>query len=61
MTRLSFFIFIIRAILPSFAAQIIAGIITEKPFRRARFVLSAYIDGLKGRFDNEKPRRILYG
>jgi len=61
MTRLRFSIFMVRAILLSVAAQIIAGIITEKPFRRARFVLSAYIDGLKGIFDNEKPRRILYG
>ncbi|WBF08437.1 glycosyltransferase family 2 protein [Methanothermobacter thermautotrophicus] len=61
MGRGRFFIFMIRAVLLSAAAQIIAGIITEKPFRRARFVLSAYVDGLRGRFDNEKPRRILYG
>lgn len=61
MSRARFSIFMVRAILLSVAAQIIAGLITEKPFRRARFVLSAYIDGLRGRFDNEKPRRILYG
>lgn len=30
-------------------------------WRRARFLTSAYLDGLRGVFDNAKPRRILYG
>ena len=60
MGRARLFIFMVRAILLSVAAQIITGI-REKPFRRVRFILSAYSDGLRGRFDNEKPRRILYG
>ena len=55
------FMFMLRAVPLSVAAQIMAGIVTEKPLRRARFVLSAYIDGLRGRFDNEKPLKILYG
>lgn len=28
---------------------------------RVRFVVEAYLDGLKGNFDNEKPKIILYG
>ena len=40
----------------------ILGIILfdDNKYRRLRFVLSAYADGLKGKFDNEKPKRILY-
>jgi rhamnopyranosyl-N-acetylglucosaminyl-diphospho-decaprenol beta-1,3/1,4-galactofuranosyltransferase len=29
--------------------------------RRIRFITSAYLDGLRSIFDNEKPKRILYG
>lgn len=29
--------------------------------RRILFITSAYLDGLRGKFDNEKPKRILYG
>jgi len=32
----------------------------DNKFNRIRFVNSAYLDGLRGRFDNEKPKRILY-
>jgi len=40
----------------------ILGIILfdDNKYRRIKFVLNAYIDGLKGRFDNKKPKRILY-
>lgn len=40
-----------------------AGIILlcDNKFKRLKFLLNAYIDGFKGRFDNEKPRKILYG
>jgi len=31
----------------------------NKP-KRIKLIVSAYIDGLKGNFDNEKPKRILY-
>lgn len=33
----------------------------DNKVRRIRFYLNAYIDGVKGIFDNEKPKRILYG
>ena len=40
----------------------IVGVILfdDKKFKRIRFILNAYIDGLKGKFDNEKPKRLLY-
>jgi len=33
----------------------------DHKFRRIWFVTSAYLDGLREVFDNEKPKRILYG
>ena len=41
----------------------IGGVILfdDYKFRRILFITSAYLDGLKGVFDNEKPKRILYG
>jgi len=33
----------------------------DHKWRRMRFLSSAYLDGLRGVFDNAKPRRILYG
>jgi len=33
----------------------------DHKFRRIIFITSAYLDGLKGIFDNKKPKRILYG
>lgn len=33
----------------------------DHKLRRILFVTSAYIDGLRGVFDNEKPKKILYG
>ena len=41
----------------------IGGIILfdDHKFRRIMFVTSAYLDGLRGVFNNEKPKRILYG
>jgi len=33
----------------------------DNKFKRTKFIINAYIDGLKDNFDNEKPRRILYG
>jgi len=41
----------------------IIGIILfdDNKLKRIKLIVSAYIDGLKGNFDNEKPKRILYG
>jgi rhamnopyranosyl-N-acetylglucosaminyl-diphospho-decaprenol beta-1,3/1,4-galactofuranosyltransferase len=46
-----------------FMLRKIAGILIhdDHKSRRIRFVVSQYLDGLKGVFDNDKPRRILYG
>ena len=40
----------------------IGGIILfdDHKLRRIIFITSAYLDGLMGIFDNEKPKRILY-
>jgi GT2 family glycosyltransferase len=40
----------------------IAGIILfdDHKWRRIRLIVNGYIDGIRGHFDNEKPRRILY-
>lgn len=35
-------------------------LLDDKKFKRMSFVTSAYIDGLKGNFDNNKPKEILY-
>ncbi len=32
----------------------------DKKIKRINFIVNSYIDGLKGIFDNEKPKRILY-
>jgi len=32
----------------------------DKKTKRINFIVSSYIDGLRGNFDNEKPKRILY-
>ena len=32
----------------------------DNKLKRIKLIISAYIDGLKGNFDNEKPKRILY-
>ncbi|BAA29510.1 glycosyltransferase family 2 protein [Pyrococcus horikoshii] len=33
----------------------------DHKIKRIQFITSAYLDGLRGKFDNEKPKRILYG
>lgn len=55
---INFYIGMLKAFLRS-----IIGILLydDNKFRRIKFVANAYIDGLKGNFDNEKPKRILYG
>lgn len=40
----------------------LAGIILfdDNKFKRIKMITNAYLDGLKGNFDNNKPKRILY-
>ncbi len=41
----------------------IGGIVLfdDHKYRRIHFFTESYLDGLKGKFDNNKPKRILYG
>jgi len=32
----------------------------DNKFKRIKFVLNAYLDGLRGKFDNNKPKKLLY-
>ncbi|QEF95318.1 glycosyltransferase [Methanothermobacter sp. KEPCO-1] len=57
MTKWKFYLYFLRSILLSLGAQLVNG---EKITRRIFFILSAYIDGFNGEFDNEKPKKILY-
>jgi rhamnopyranosyl-N-acetylglucosaminyl-diphospho-decaprenol beta-1,3/1,4-galactofuranosyltransferase len=40
----------------------ILGIILydDNKFKRIKFVVNAYLDGLRGKFDNNKPKKLLY-
>lgn len=53
-----FYLFLLKAIPLSIGGQLISG---ENILRRVKFILNAYMDGFRGIFDNEKPKRILYG
>jgi len=52
-----FYIQIVKPIIRS-----IMGIILydDHKYKRIKFILNAYFDGLRGNFDNNKPKRILY-
>jgi rhamnopyranosyl-N-acetylglucosaminyl-diphospho-decaprenol beta-1,3/1,4-galactofuranosyltransferase len=32
----------------------------DNKFKRIKFVVNAYLDGLRGKFDNNKPKKLLY-
>ena len=36
-------------------------LLSDNKYRRLKFLINAYLDGFRGRFDNDKPLRILYG
>jgi len=52
-----FYLFLLKAIPLSIGGQLISG---ENILRRVKFILNAYMDGFRGIFDNEKPKKILY-
>jgi GT2 family glycosyltransferase len=56
-SKVLFYIQMIKSIL-----IYILGIILydDHKYKRIKFLLSAYFDGLKGEFDNRKPKRLLY-
>ncbi|AEH22447.1 glycosyl transferase family 2 [Thermodesulfobacterium geofontis OPF15] len=45
-----------------FLLRQILGIILldDNKLKRIKFIINAYIDGLQGKFDNKKPKRLLY-
>lgn len=52
-----FWIMLINSWFVSISAIIL---LDDNKYKRIRFVISAYVNGLKGNFDNEKPKKILY-
>ncbi|ASA78493.1 glycosyltransferase family 2 protein [Thermococcus sp. 5-4] len=56
--RLKFYLSLVKRLGLSIGAIILFH---DHKFKRILFVTSAYLDGLRGIFDNEKPKRILYG
>jgi len=56
--KLNFYLGIIK----NFSRSILGVLLFDDyKFQRIKFIHNAYFDGLKGNFDNEKPKRILYG
>jgi len=57
MEQWRFYLFLLKTIPLLIMGQLISG---DNILRRVSFILNAYMDGFKGRFDNERPKRILY-
>lgn len=58
MNRLTFYLGFMKSLLKSILGVILFD---DHKLSRIRCIINAYIDGLKGDFDNEKPKKILYG
>ena len=56
-SKLNFYFGMIKALIRSVIGVILFD---DNKLKRIKLIVSAYIDGLKGDFDNEKPKRILY-
>jgi len=55
------FLFYYKLVKNLFKQILVVIVIDDNKFKRIRFIINAYFDGLVGNFDNEKPKRILYG
>jgi GT2 family glycosyltransferase len=55
------FLFYCKLVKNLFKQILAVVLIDDNKFKRIRFIINAYLDGLVGNFDNEKPKRILYG
>jgi GT2 family glycosyltransferase len=55
------FLFYYKLVKNLFKQILVVILIDDSKFKRIRFIINAYLDGLVGNFDNEKPKRILYG
>ena len=56
-SKLNFYLGMLKTLIRSVIGVILFD---DNKLKRIKFIVSAYIDGLKGNFDNEKPKRILY-
>ena len=56
-SKLHFYFGMLKSLIRSVIGVILFD---DNKLRRIKLIVSAYIDGLKGNFDNEKPKRILY-
>ena len=57
--KIIFYIGLTKKLIRSIGGVIIYG--SDHWYKRIKFVFNAFIDGIKGNFDNDKPKRILYG
>jgi len=55
--KLNFYFGMLKTLIRSVTGVILFD---DNKLKRIKLIVSAYIDGLKGDFDNEKPKRILY-
>jgi len=55
--KLNFYFGMLKTLIRSVIGVILFD---DNKLKRIKLIVSAYIDGLKGNFDNEKPKRILY-
>jgi GT2 family glycosyltransferase len=57
--KMLFYVWLIKAFILSLINILI--LYSDNKIKRMRVIISAYLDGLRETFDNEKPVRILYG
>jgi len=55
--KLNFYFRMLKTLIRSIIGVILFD---DNKLKRIKLIVSAYIDGLKGNFDNKKPKRILY-
>lgn len=56
--KINYYLILIRDFLKSFSGIILYD---GNKWKRIKFLVNCYLDGLKGIFDNKKPQKILYG
>lgn len=55
--KLRFYMLLFKNLILSLAANML---LRDNKYRRIKFTICSYLDGIRGVFDNEKPKRILY-
>jgi hypothetical protein len=56
--KLNFYLGFIKSLLRSILGVLLFD---DNKFKRIKFITNAYFDGLRDTFDNQKPKKILYG